>query len=114
MNPREMYCSYHWTKDRKAREAQIDYVLNGDWGTAICKAWDYVHGNWQYITSTGLLVAVTDDESFIATMYIPSQSQFWSVFKRASYIPSDELVKRMKRNYDKASEWDRKFSKKVA
>ena len=114
MNPREMYYSNHWTKERKEREEQIDYVLNGDWGITICKGWDDNHKNWQYITSTGLLIAMSHDESFIATMYIPRPSQFFRVFKSAGQMPTMEMKIQMYRNIDKAREWEEKFLKKVA
>jgi hypothetical protein len=114
MNPREMYVSHHWSKDRKNREDQINSVLNNDWGMGICKAWDEVHQNWQYITNTGLLVVLDKEEAFIATMFIPSPSQFFRVFKRAGQTPPTRLKNRMFNNYYLARDWEEKNLKKVA
>ena len=114
MNPRELCHSYHWTKERKEREKQINYVLGNDWGLTICKGWDAIHQNWQYITSKGLLIAMSHDESFIATMYIPHPSQFFRVFRNAGEVPTMEMRIQMYRNCDKAKEWELKNFKKVA
>jgi hypothetical protein len=114
MNPREMYVSHHWTKDRKDREEQINYVLNDNWGVTVCKGWDEEHNNWQYITSTGLLIAMSTDESFIATMYIPRVSQFFKVFRSAGVVPSMELRILAYRNAERAKEWEIKKFQKIA
>lgn len=114
MDPREMYYSSHWMKERKEREEQINYVLNNDWGIVICKGWDDRHQNWQYITSTGLLIAMTKDESFIATMYIPRPKQCFRVLQSAGMTPTMEMRIKIFYNHNRAKEWEEKNLKKVA
>ena len=114
MNPREMYFSNHWVKDRKERLEQIDYVLRTDWGIVIGKAWDTERNSWQYMTDTGLLFIMDEFEQFIITMYIPSKSHFLRFFKMMGQEPSEQLVKRAKRNYYRARAWEEKLLEKVA
>lgn len=114
MNPREMYYSNHWMKDRTDRMNQIDYTLNNNWGTVLYKAWDNERKNWQFITNTGLLFVMDELELFIVTMFIPTESQFRAFFKMAGLTPSDRLIKRAKHNHYKAKEWEKNFFQKVA
>lgn len=114
MNPREMYFSNHWKKDRQERLEQINYVLRNDWGMAVYKAWDPEHKNWQFMTNTGLLFVMDELELFIVTMYIPSKSQFHQFFKWAGAVPTERLQKKAKRNHYRVDYWDKNFSKKVA
>lgn len=99
MNPREMYFSNHWNTERQDRAEEIDYILNNDWGVVVCKAWDYRHNNWQFITSTGLMFVMDACELFIVTMYIPRKEQFERVFRNAGMKPSKELVRRSTANH---------------
>ena len=114
MNPRDMYFSNHWTKDRQERTEQINYVLHNDWGVVIYKAWDAERKNWQFITNTGLLFIMDELELFIVTMYIPTKSQFIRFFQMAGQIPSERLTKRAKHNNRKVREWRENFLEKVA
>lgn len=114
MNPRDMYFSNHWMKDRKERTEEIDFVLNKDWGIVICKGWDTERHNWQYMTNTGLLFIMDELEQFIVTMYIPSKSQFIRFFQMAGQTPSERLTRRAKHNSRKAREWRENFLEKVA
>ena len=114
MNPREMYFSNHWMKDRQERVAQIDYVLHKDWGIVNYKAWDPERKNWQFMTNTGLLFIMDELELFIVTMYIPSKSQFIRFFQMAKQTPSERLIKRAKHNNRKIREWHENFLEKIA
>ena len=114
MNPREMYFSNHWTKEREERRAEIDFVLNKDWGIVAYKAWDTDRHNWQFMTTTGLLFVMDENEFFIVTMIIPTKSQFLRFFRLAKQTPLDWYAYQAKCNSNKVKEWRTNFSKKVA
>ena len=114
MDPREMYYSNHWTKERAARRDEIDFALNSNWGIIAYKAWNPDRNNWQFMTTTGLLFVMDECELFIVTMMIPSKSQFFRFFQMAGQEPLDWFIRQAKRNSRRAREWRENFSEKVA
>lgn len=114
MNPKTITFSHHFSKDRVARLEEINYILDGDWGESILTVYEEGRDTSRHLTSKGLLVITTRDESVIITMYIPSISQFLQIFQQADQPVPKQMKRMIYSHYARAKDYRMEQAAKAA
>lgn len=68
MNLKSLKISAHFTNDRTNRQAQIEAVINGNWGQVIKEEW--YKDAYRCLTDMGLIFIVSADRTTIMTYYL--------------------------------------------
>ena len=91
----ELKVSYHFQNDRNERKAQIDAIINGNFGQVVIEEW--YKDAWRCLTDTGLIAIVEPKKEIILTYYFApmktAQMMYRANFRKMPQAVANKIQK---------------------
>lgn len=92
----ELKVSYHFQNDRNERKAQIDAIINGNFGQVVIEEW--YKDAWRCLTDTGLIAIVEPKKEIILTYYFAPMKTASMMYKAAFRKMPQAVANKIQKN----------------